>query len=266
MARIKTSEIVSKDFPMEVGLGNVDGYSTDLVIGVNYDLDIVDGKRQIWDYDGPRTPLTAATTLYLSSTSASDTAVDVLVVGLDSNKDRRTATFTLNGQTAVDTGTWRFVYNMSVVTASTPLGDVYIGKDATPTAGVPGTDADVVSQIIQGKNITHNAFYMVPNGKIAVVTAQRFNTNNLNLPTSIHYNLKLDGVATYETIEVTAEKSTGNFLFAFPVATTDTLGALSAVLPSGSEIFWEATASENNTKVFFGSDITLVDNTLATLR
>jgi hypothetical protein len=96
MPRLKLRETVNKEFLYEVALGNLDGYTSDLLIGVNPLINIADGKRIIWDHSGPRTKLTAETTCYASSDNAGDTTVQILVQGLEDDYTKKNEIVTLS--------------------------------------------------------------------------------------------------------------------------------------------------------------------------
>ena len=266
MPRTKLEEPIDREFQTEVALGNVQGYQPDLVIGVTLNQNKLDGFRTIWDHDAVRVPLTTATTLYINSTNAADTDIDVIVTALDPNLNPVNIIVNLNGLTTINLGSLRFVYAASMAGPNTPLGDVFIGTEAAPTLGIPA-DANVVSRILQGFNITHNAFFMIPKGKVGMITGERFSTNsNTSNPALIRHEVKIPGIALLYTIIHSVSQASAPFLFATPIATTETLGVLSAVFPEGSEVMWSSEVEENNTSVFFGADFLLVDANLATLR
>lgn len=265
MARVKVSEPVQKEFLIEVALGNVDGYSADLVIAVTPNQQQVDGFRTIWDLDVPRTKLTSDTTLFISSSNSSDTDIDVNIIGLDGNLVRKQVNFNTNGQNGVNIGNFRFVYNVSI-SNTTPLGDLYVGTESSPTSGIPA-DANVVSKVIQGQNITHNGFYMIPKATIGLITGERFSTNSKDKSAIIRHEITLPGgFPTVQTVFHSVDGSGNNFSFASPVASAETLGVLSATFPPGAEIEWFSNVAENNTSVFFGADFLLVEISLSTLK
>jgi hypothetical protein len=172
---------VSEDFILEVSKGNIPGHSTGFIAGSCKILPNT-ATNTIWELAGNYTRLSANTQLYISSTDALDTAVTVLLSGLDDNYNPVTATVTVNGQTQVAFSSANtFRVNFAVVTGSTmPLGDLYIAETDSLTAGVPNTGAKIKG-IIQlsrdssnavidtgtefaSEGITHLGFYTVPAG------------------------------------------------------------------------------------------------------
>jgi len=171
----KEIDDMNKDFLLEVAKGNVPGHKMGTMIALNPDVGTTETET-IWDLGDTYTYLTADTQLYISSTSASDTAVFVVVTGLDEDYLEVTRTVTVNGQTQVALSGLMFRVFVAVVAGSTsPVGDLYIAESDTLTAGVPDTATKIKSQIaltgldsgteFASHNITHNGFLTVPAGK-----------------------------------------------------------------------------------------------------
>lgn len=174
------------DFPLEVSKGNVPGHALLTLFARNTNVGST-GTETIWDYGGDYTYLTANTQLYVSSTSASDTNVLVVIQGLDEDYNEVTATATLNGQNqvAISLSTFFRVHNLftSPASSATPVGDVYLAESDTLTGGVPNTASKIKSMIklardatgaiidtgtdFASDNFSHNGFYTVPAGKTA---------------------------------------------------------------------------------------------------
>jgi hypothetical protein len=106
-----------------------------------------------WENNGALPLLSAAQNLSLVSTSASDTAVSILVAGVDADCKAITEVVALNGLTPVVT-TQQFLRINDLITASgNAVGDV--------TASYSGT---VYAKIIAGRGKNQAAIYTVPAG------------------------------------------------------------------------------------------------------
>ena len=100
------SYIGTSDFDYQVGLGNVPGWTTWNKFGYNDNLPI--GTEIIAEFGGTWTPMTAAETMSVVSTSALDVsgssgAASILISGLDGNYDHVEELVFLNGLTPVTT-------------------------------------------------------------------------------------------------------------------------------------------------------------------
>lgn len=165
---------IPKDYFVEVSEGNINGAVMVQFTGTN--LSIGNSTREtLWDQGGNYNWLTTDTELFVSSTSASDTAVTLAVVGLDDNYLEVTRVVVLNGQTQVAVvGDMFRIYALVVISDTTPLGEVYLAESDTLTGGVPNTASKIQSKIplsagevgiYASNNISHNGFYTVPAGK-----------------------------------------------------------------------------------------------------
>ena len=162
------------DYFIAVSAGDITGSLDDRIVGRN--LAVSNGTFEtLWDMGGNINYLPADTQLYVSSSSAADTAVILLVQGLDDNYVQKSEVVTLNGQTQVALPGLMFrISAMIVGNATTPVGDVYLAEADTLVAGVPTTASKVQSKIrlspgdagvFASYNITHNGFFTVPAGK-----------------------------------------------------------------------------------------------------
>ena len=131
----------------------------------------------IWSQGGVYSYLSAASTLYISSSSTADTgagtgARTVTVSGLDNNFDQKVETVTLNGQSGVELNgsTWFRVNRIVVDTAGSGganAGVLYVGTEATPSGGVP---TNKYATVLAGDNQTLMCIYTVPRGYTAFLT------------------------------------------------------------------------------------------------
>ena len=162
-------DAINTDYFVESALGNISDTASVVITGNNPNM-TANTEELIWDQGGLYTYLTSETTLYASSTNAADTAITVACPGLDGNYDQVTRTVTLNGQTQVAlSGDLLRVFDSAVFGSAEPLGDIYIAESDTLTDGVPDTASKIKGKIIQGNNVSKNAFYTVPAGFSAVV-------------------------------------------------------------------------------------------------
>lgn len=165
------------DFILEMSKGNLPGYETLVLEGY---MNGVDNTLQDlgFFFNGVEstvsriTLLPGATELFVSSSSASDTAVTIQVEGVDTSYNKKTASVTLNGQNQVSLGTGWFRVNFAENNHATLsfLGKVYIAESDTLTAGVPDTDTKVQGFIHidpdtgVSQNIMKQFIYTVPAG------------------------------------------------------------------------------------------------------
>ena len=126
---------------------------------------ITDGIQQpVWDHGGQYTHISAAATLYLTSSDDSDTT-EVTVSGTDANGASQVAVADATGQTPVALpGTWLSATRAYVSGSVAPAGDIYFAESDTYTAGVPDTQSKVKAKIVAGNNQTLMAIYVVPAG------------------------------------------------------------------------------------------------------
>jgi hypothetical protein len=152
-----------KDYDTELGLGNIPGRSGINMNGHNPDVNST--QETLWDQGGIYTYLSADTTLYLSSSDALDTNVDVILVGLDDTYTPVTALANSDGQNQVafDTDMFR-VFSATVLGPTTPDGDLYIAELTASPGGVPTDVTKIKAKITQGNNLTRMAMYTVPAG------------------------------------------------------------------------------------------------------
>ena len=167
--------VAPKDYLIEVASGNVVGDEDERFTGRS--LDIGTGVFEtLWDQGGDLTYLVADTQLYISSSSASDTTVQVRVEDMTDDHERITYTVTTNGQNQVALPglSFRTIQCLVLLGSDTPVGDLYIAESDTLTGGVPDDATKIKSKIalspgdsgqFASTNITHNGFYTVPANK-----------------------------------------------------------------------------------------------------
>lgn len=155
------------DYALELAKGNIAGHSIDTKFGRNTDIDPAT-QALIWDF-GPQQSLevllTADTELFVSSSSAADTNIGILIVGMtDTYTKQSSVHIHTQGQTQHSMGTWFRIDSMTIISGSSPQGDLYIAEADTLTLGVPNTPAKVHGFMFQGTGTTHKASGTVPAG------------------------------------------------------------------------------------------------------
>lgn len=173
------TNIGTTNFDLEVAKNKVDGHT--IVLGIARregqdptvtDVDIQNGPTEKLNL------LEVTSTVYMSSTSASDTGILMAAVGLNGDDDEQTGVATLNGQSQVAiTGTWFRIF-LGINISSTELqGDIYIAEADDLTNGVPDDLTKVLAKIDVGKNASQNGSYTVPRNKEAKVRQVTFTVN-----------------------------------------------------------------------------------------
>lgn len=135
--------------------GSVEGYSVRNIFGTTAGSDhIVTAEfRTPWEVAGDYEFPTSAAQMTLVSTSTSDTAVNVLISGLDSNYEPISEIRTLTGTTPITTNNTYFRINDMVCTEGNAVGTITL-KVGTTT----------YSQIDPGNGRDQKAVFTVPAG------------------------------------------------------------------------------------------------------
>lgn len=170
--------VSSGDFFTDVSRGIYPNLSTGFMLGHNPNLGAT-ATETLWDLGGNKTYLGADTTLYLSSDNAADTTITVLLTGLDDTYTQVTATAVTNGTAGVAFATDMFRTFSAVCIINSPVGNLYVGTEAAPAAGVPALAnteqkiplaMDTAGGIIDtgtafaSDNSSHSGAYTVPAG------------------------------------------------------------------------------------------------------
>jgi len=248
---------LTRDFLLDISMGKVPGYKNQLVIAQRDSQNISDGPRTIWDHTENIQFLTAETELFVSSSSAADTApVTAVICGLDGNFREKTTVIALTGQTQVSIGGFLIIHVVSMA-GQAPAGDVYIAESDTLTAGVPDTSSKIQSKVLIGKNITHNGFFIVPEGKAAITMAIRGTTDAANKSAQVKTFITPPGGLELNTVTYSISESFPQFLFPAPVGSVTIFGELTLVAPARSKFEFRSEVNTNNTDVFFGIDFIL---------
>ena len=139
------------EFDLMVSAGGITDHRAVNIFGFNDTVGT--GYVALWENAAAYVYPGSALTITAVSDSASDTAVTMLVQGLDINYDEIQASFTLNGTNAVTIGTAFYRINTVITTAGNAVGTVTIANAGTTYAKVRAGD---------GKN--QASIYTVPRG------------------------------------------------------------------------------------------------------
>ena len=137
-----------KDFLLEVAKGHVPGHSSGFIVGGSKLIQTTETST-VWDLGGNYAWAAANTQYYLSSTDALDTAVTVVVTGVDEDCVPFTATATTNGQNQVALNIpWTRDINIALVVGSiSAVGDLFIAESDTLAGGKPVTAGKIKAMI-----------------------------------------------------------------------------------------------------------------------
>jgi hypothetical protein len=158
----------TEPFGVQVARGQVRGHRIVHVFGYNSDIDS-GTEETVWSAGGLYPHITTPVQMYVSSTSANDTAGGtglrtLRIDGITTGNAEVSEIVTLNGQTGVATvNTYTSIQYMDALTAGSTeknAGDIYVGT-GTITAGVPNTP---FAQIIAGQNQSLMGYYTIPSG------------------------------------------------------------------------------------------------------
>jgi len=162
----------SEPFDLQVARGQIPGHSVVNIFGTNTLIGTT--FRTPWENNTALPFLSAAQRLSLVSSSANDTDVSILVVGVDGDYVLTSEVVTLNGTTPVQTSQEFFRINDLITVSGNAEGDV--------TASYDGT---VYAKILAGFGRNQAAVYTVPHGhsfylgRIDAFTATANNDNKI---------------------------------------------------------------------------------------
>ena len=146
-------------FELQVARGQIAGHEVLNVFGYSTAIPNT-GFIAAWENNTAYVFPSVATTMLVTSSSASDTAVTILISGLDVNYARISELITLTGTAAVTTTKSDFRITSVVTTAGNAVGIMYV-KDA---GGV------IYAQVAIGGGRTNMSVYTVPAGYTAHLT------------------------------------------------------------------------------------------------
>ena len=151
--------MASPDWYMSVSRGQVPGASVVNIYG--YQAAVTTTSIPLWENATAYTYPASATTMLLYSSSASDTAVSILITGLDSSYNLQTETLVLtNGATGVTTvKSYLRINSIAVVGSNNPVGTIYLSNAAKTV-----TYAQINLAGAQSAGRSQMSIYTVPNG------------------------------------------------------------------------------------------------------
>jgi hypothetical protein len=148
----------SEPFELQVARGQIPGHEVVNVFG--YASAVSTSFVSVWENNAAYVFPTVASTMVVSSSSASDTAVSVQIFGLDADYNRVTEVVALNGTSDVATTKVYWRINNVITTAGTAVGTIYV-KNAGGTT---------YAQIAIGSGKTNMSVFSVPAGYTAYMT------------------------------------------------------------------------------------------------
>jgi len=146
-------------FDLQVARGQIPGHEVVNVFGYSTATPS-SGFIAAWENNTAYAFPTVASTMLVTSSSASDTAVTIRIDGLDAKYGRISETVTLTGTVAVTTTKDFLRINSVVTTVGNAVGTIYV-KDA---------GAVVYAQVLIGSGRTNMSVYTVPAGYTAYWT------------------------------------------------------------------------------------------------
>jgi len=176
---------------MQVARGLVTGASVVNIYG--YQASVGTSFIPIWENATAYTYPVSATTMLLYSSSASDTAVSILIQGLDGSYNNLSETLVCTGTSGVTTVNSYFRINsIQVVGSNNPVGTIYLSN-----AGKTVTYA----QIAIGNGKSQANIYTVPNGYTFYLTRVNAYTNQVGNTSSSYctyrvYTKNSSGIVT----------------------------------------------------------------------
>ena len=148
----------SEPFELQVARGQIPGHEVVNIFG--FASAVSTSFVSVWENNAAYVFPTVASTMVVSSSSASDTAVSVQIFGLDADYNRVTEVVALNGTSDVATTKVYWRINNVITTAGTAVGTVYV-KNAGGTT---------YAQIAIGNGKTNMSVFTVPAGYTAYMT------------------------------------------------------------------------------------------------
>lgn len=145
-------------FELQVARGQIQGHEVVNVFG--YASAVSTSFVSVWENNAAYVFPTVASTMVVSSSSASDTGVSVQIFGLDADYNRITEVVALNGTSNVTTTNTYWRINNVITTVGAAVGTVYV-KNAGGTT---------YAQIAIGNGKTNMSVYTVPAGYTAYLT------------------------------------------------------------------------------------------------
>jgi hypothetical protein len=158
-------------FDLQVARNQIMGHSVLSLFG--YQASVTTTFIPVWENASTYTYITAASTLSLVSTSASDdTSAKILINGLDSNFNPISETLAMNGTGAVTTVNSYFRVNSLVMVSPGTSQNTNIGTITLKQS------SNVIAQINAGVGKSQSTIYTVPAGYSFYLDLAEVNTSN----------------------------------------------------------------------------------------
>lgn len=158
-------------FDLQVARNQIMGHSVLSLFG--YQASVTTTPIPVWENASTYTYITAASTLSLVSTSASDdTSAKILINGLDSNFNPISETLAMNGTGAVTTVNSYFRVNNLVMVSPGTSQNTNIGTITLKQS------SNVIAQINAGVGKSQSTIYTVPAGYSFYLDLAEVNTSN----------------------------------------------------------------------------------------
>lgn len=238
--------MASPDWYMAIARGQVPGMSVVNIYGYQA---AVDGTTiPLWENATTYTYPAAATTMLLYSSSASDTNVSILIVGLDASYNLQTETLVLtNGTTGVTTTkSYTRINSISVTGNVEPIGTIYLSN-----AGKTITYAQINLSGGNSAGRSQMSIYTVPNGYTFYLTrVNAYVSPNNNANFYCNYRVWTRNITT----------GTTTILQQAPfVNTYATTRVAPRPYPAKTDIQWQASMSAGTSIVSIGVEGILIE-------
>jgi len=243
------------DYKFEVARGLRSGAVVWNKFGYNDDIDV--GTEVVAEFGGPFTPLEAASTLSIVSTSTSDDvgstgATGVVVYGVDANWATQTEVVFLDGTTPViTTSTWLGINRMSVYAAGTEKQNV---GTITATAVTGGA---IQATLPAGEGTSQQAIFFVKASAQALMTYLFFNVEKFTIGTDPIATFKL---WVYSAVSNAKYEVTRYLLNAGVQQSAQLTFPTPLIIGEKSAMWIECTTTQNNTSTSARFSLVLVDN------
>lgn len=242
-------------FGYEAAKGN-DNVSSIFLFGRNTDVDAA-AEEYITDFWAGSYPfLENPEELYISSSSASDTNVVVVMRTLDTDWNVKDVAVQLDGHTKVQVPGGPFMRVLIAFNggAVDQIGDVYIYRDVPNNLGVPADLTQVLMKVDAVKQQSSAAIYTVPAGFTCYITslALTVNRNAAGGSADITLNSKAHNGVRRRRADLglqTAGSSSFNYNFDVPL-----------VIKEKNDIFLSAQVDNNNHDLAGGFQTVIVRN------
>jgi hypothetical protein len=211
--RVKLWNGQSTDPNLDIALGLVEGATIKGIVGYHPGLSGGAGAnfQTVWDQTGLYTYLTGNTQLFVSSSSAADVGITIIVFGLDFNLQEVVGLAVLNGQNQVPLNNpnfFRIEFSQTIGTTTPLQGDVYVAVSDPAPGGIPAAPGAIKDKIRIGIEVSKKLTYTVPANKIFVFD---HNFTGTGKDSDIDYQFLLrtvtPGVGPDQTFKVRVEVS-----------------------------------------------------------